>query len=137
MPFSQYLADQTLNWFRGTTYTAAPGTNVYLSLHSQDPGVIGLNGDVTTTLAAGRAVIPVANFGAPSSVTAGGRQIANNASVTFTNSAAAPATITFFGLWDAASGGNFLAYGLLGQPVNVLTGDILEFPVGQLTIRGI
>ena len=137
MPFSQYLADVQLNWLRGTSYASAPSTNLYISLHSADPGINGLNSDVTVTLAGSRGTLPIANLTAPAASPSGGRQVSNSASVSLSNSAQGAATVTYYGIWDAASGGNFLTYGLLTQPVNVLVGDIIEFPVGQLVIRGI
>ncbi|MEB3235362.1 MAG: hypothetical protein VKM98_08030 [Cyanobacteriota bacterium] len=137
MPFSQYLNDATLNWFRGSSFAAAPATNVYLSLHSSEPGALGANGDVTTAVAGTRTTVPITVFGAPSTPTGGGRRIANNSTVTVTASATGAATVTYFGLWDAASAGNFLCYGILAQPVSVLTGDLLRFLAGDLAIRGI
>lgn len=137
MPFSQYLNDLTLNWFRGTSYAAAPGSNVFLSLHSSDPGALGANGDVSAAVAGGRTTVAITLFGAPSTPTGGGRRIANTSTLTVTASAAGPATLTYFGLWDAASAGNFLCYGILAQPVSVLTGDLLRFLAGDLVIRGI
>ena len=135
MPHSQYLADLQLNWFRGTSFAAAPSTNIFVSVHSADPGAIGVNNDVTTTIAAARATLPLANLSAPGAGSPSGRSISNTATVTLTNSALAGATLTYFGLWDAVSSGNFLTYGLLTQPVNVLTGDIVAFPSGLLIIR--
>lgn len=137
MPYSQYLNDQTLNWFRGSSFAAAPSTNIFLSINSADPGLTGANADVSTAVVGGRTTVPIAVFGAPSSPTSGGRQIANNSEVSLTASALSGATLTHFGLWTAASGGNFLCYGILAQPVNVLTGDLLRFLPGDLVIRGI
>lgn len=135
MPFSQYLADQQLNWFRGTAYATAPATNIFVSVHSADPGVLGVNSDVTTTIASARATLPLADLSAPGAGSPSGRSISNTATVTLTNSALAGATLTYFGLWSAVSGGNFLTYGLLTTPVNILTGDIVAFPPGLLVIR--
>lgn len=137
MPFSDYLANANLNWFKGTSFVAAPSGNVFVSLHSESPTSSGSVGDVTTAIAGGRATLPIANLSSPTAATGGGRQISNTASISVTNSATSTATVTYFGIWSAATGGNFLAYGLLTTPVNVLPGDILQFATGQLVIRGI
>lgn len=134
MPASQYLADSLLNWFRNTSFVSAPGSNIYISLHSADPGAVGVNNDVTLTVAASRAALPTANLTAPAASPSGGRQVSNTSNVLVTSSALAPAQLTYFGIWNAASAGDFLAYGRLDQPVNVLQGDVIDFPPGLLVI---
>lgn len=138
MPSSTYLADSNLNWFRGNSFVAPP-TTVYVSLHTADPGPTGITADVTTAVAGGRAALSVAALSAPTNATppATGRQISNTSTVALSASAAGSALITHFGIWSAASGGNFLTYGTLVNPLSVFTGDVLEFPVGQLVIRSV
>jgi hypothetical protein len=137
MPFSQYFSDLTLNWFRGTTVAAPPATNVYLSIHTADPGVTGVNADVSTAVAGGRTTVPISALGAPAGASGGGRIISNTSLITVTSSAADTASVTYFGIWDADTAGNFLCYGILAQPVDVLAGDLLRFPVGELSIRAL
>jgi len=139
MPISQYLANANLNWIRGTTFPAALVDDVFISLHGSNPGYNGVNADVTTSLiSAGRVACPIANFTTPADTTgATGRQMSNSALISLTESADGPATVTYFGLWSAQSGGNFLAYGLVDPPANFLAGDIIRFPVGGLVIRGL
>ncbi|MGA1730528.1 MAG: phage tail fiber protein [Steroidobacteraceae bacterium] len=136
MPFSTYLADSVLNWFKGSSAPAAPST-VYISLHTADPGPVGATADVTTTLMGGRVSISTGAFSAPtnSPPPATGRQISNTGLVTLAASAGGAAVITHFGVWSAATAGNFLTYGTLANPLSVFNGDTLEFPVGQLVIR--
>jgi hypothetical protein len=43
-------------------------------------------------------------------------------------------TIVGFGVYDAASGGNLLAYGTLGTQKSIGVGDTASFAAGQLTI---
>jgi len=135
MPQSQYLADSTLNWFRGTNFVVPPAPSLFLSLHSADPGPVGVNSDVTNIVGEGRALINQDELSVPGAAPGGGRQVSNVVKVVFSSSALAAAPVTFFGLWDADTEGNFLAYGRLAVPVNVLAGDIVEFPVGQLIVR--
>lgn len=147
MPYSQYLATRILNWHRGVangTTGAQPGipaapTTLYVSLHSADPGVNGANNDVTSTVAAARGTIPAADWSLPTPAPspASGFQVSNTNQVTLSNSAPGTATVTYFGLWDAAVGGNFLEYGVLGNPLTIAVGDIVRFSVGQLVLRKI
>jgi hypothetical protein len=139
MPISQYLADANLNWIRGTSFPAAPSGNVFVSLHSGNPGYNGVNADVTTTLIpGGRVACPISVFTAPTDGPGGtSRQISNSSLVSLTESAAAAATVTYFGLWTAQSGSNFLVYGLVEPPASFLPGDIIRFPIGGLVIRGL
>lgn len=138
MPFSLYLAQKTLNWFRNDQLDSPPAT-VYISLHSADPGVNGINNDVTTAVAGTRGALPSGNLSAPaaSALPGGGFQISNTAPVLITSSALSAATLTYFGVWNSASGGNFLAYGVLTTPVGAQPGDVLQFTTGQLLIRGL
>lgn len=138
MPFSQYLAQQTLNWFRSSQLDLPP-TNLFISLHSADPGRSGASSDVTTAVAGGRGTLSTANLSAPvqSALPGGGFQISNTAPVLMTSNAPGAATLTYFGVWDASTGGNFLAYGVLSTPVSAQVGDVLQFTTGQLIIRGL
>jgi len=137
MPVSSYLADANLNWLRGTAFPSPAPANLFISLHDADPGISGADGDVTATLRpAGRVEVAGNSFSAPANaVNAPGRQCSNINAISITESAAAAAAVIYVGLWDAASGGNFLAYGLVSPPTNFLAGDIIRFPVGQLVIR--
>jgi len=138
MPFSQYFGQSALNWFR-TQQLDLPPANVYISLHTADPGINGIVADVTTTVAGARGVLASSNLSAPaaSALPGGGLQISNAAAVLMTSSAQAPAALTHFGVWNSAAGGNFLTYGALTSPVLASTGDVLQFAVGQLVIRSI
>lgn len=138
MAFSAYLADKVLSWAKGTTFPVAL-TNVYVSLHSGDPGTSGTSNDVTATIqgSATRVGIPSANFSAVSSSAGGGFEITNSNVVQFTTNAVngALTTVTHFGLWDASTSGNFLASGSLSSSVDVATGDTVQFNAGALAIR--
>jgi hypothetical protein len=41
---------------------------------------------------------------------------------------------TYFGIYDAVSGGNLLAYGLLGTAKDIDDGDTAKFAAGDLDI---
>lgn len=126
--FSTYLQDKLLNWIKGTAFGAAP-SSVYVALFSADPTDAGtLTNEVTTTVrVAGRVA---ATFGA---VTSGATSsIANSADVDF-GTAAGGATVTHFGVFDAASAGNMLGSGTISGGT-ITAGNAVKFATGALTI---
>ena len=58
----------------------------------------------------------------------------NSAIVTFPAATGAWGTVVYFGLWDAATAGNFRGAGTLTTSKAVNTGDTARFIVGSLTI---
>lgn len=136
MAFSQYLADKILTWVKGTTFPTALST-VYISLHSGDPGTAGANNNVQATItgSANRTSVTTSTFSTVGAAPGGGFQITNNNAVQITTNAAGSATVTYFGVWDAVTGGNFLASGQLTTSVDVVGGDTVQFNAGALAIR--
>jgi len=136
MAFSQYLADKILVWVKGTTFPTALST-VFVSLHSGDPGTAGTSNNVQSTItgSANRTSVTTSTFSTVGSAPGGGFQITNNNSVQITTNAAGGATVTYFGVWDAVTGGNFLASGQLTTSVDVVAGDTVQFNAGALAIR--
>lgn len=138
MAFSQYLADKILTWVKGTTFPTAL-SNVYISIHTGNPGVNGTSNDVTSTVtgSANRTAVASSAFTAAGNASGGGREITNTGVVQITTNAANASiqTITHFGVWDAATSGNFLASGELTSSVGVQAGDTVQFNVGALAIR--
>lgn len=143
MAFSEYLADKVLNWIQGSAFPTQL-SNVYISVHTGVPGDSGLLNDVTSSITGlgsnFRATVSAANLSAPTAAPGGGRQVSNGSAVTITSSAAnaaAPAgvTLTHFGIWDSAGGGNFLGYGVLSAPVTIFTGDTVQFAISALVVR--
>tara|TARA_R100001443_G_scaffold109386_1_gene120642 strand:+ start:746 stop:1174 length:429 start_codon:yes stop_codon:yes gene_type:complete len=140
MAFSQYLADKVLSWYKNSTFPAAP-TSVYVSLHSADPGVAGTTSDQTASIVGGsspyRVQIAAANLSSVGSASGGGYQITNSAVCQLTTNASNSVgiTVTHFGIWDAASAGNFLASGTLTTNVDVQQGDTVQFNIGAMAIK--
>ena len=136
MAFSQYLADKILVWVKGSSFPTAL-TTVYVSLHSGDPGTAGTNNNVqaTVTGSANRTAITTSTFSTVGAAPGGGFQITNSNSVQMTTNAAGSATVTHFGVWDALTGGNFLASGQLTSSVDVVGGDTVQFNASALAIR--
>jgi hypothetical protein len=138
MAFSQYFATQVLNWVKGSTFPTAL-SNVYVSLHTGDPGSAGTSNDVTSTIkgSATRTTVSSAAFTAVGSASGGGFEITNTGVVQITTSAlnSTTQTITHFGIWDASTGGNFLASGALTTSVGVELGDTVQFNIGAMAVR--
>ncbi len=52
--------------------------------------------------------------------------------LTFPQSTASQGSATHFGWWNQSSGGQFIAYGALGQSKSISTGDQLALPAGDV-----
>lgn len=138
MAFSQYLADKILNWVKGISFPSAL-SNVYISIHTADPGVLGTSSDVSASVigTSDRTAVASNTFSVIGNAAGGGREITNANVVQITTNAAnvSPQTITHFGVWDAVTGGNFLASGTLTSSVGVQAGDTVQFNIGAMAIR--
>ena len=136
MAFSSYLADKILLWFKSTTFPAAP-SNVYISLHSGDPGVRVTDKVVTKTVTGGSTSTQVARsaFSSVGAASGGGYEVTNSNTVQVTTNANASATVTHFGIWSASTSGNFWASGALTSSVSVHSGDTVQFNGGAMAIR--
>tara|TARA_Y100001937_G_scaffold82001_2_gene110927 strand:- start:7227 stop:7649 length:423 start_codon:yes stop_codon:yes gene_type:complete len=138
MAFSQYFATQVLSWVKGSPFPTAL-SNVYISLHSSDPGTSGTSGDVTNSItgSTNRTTISSSALGAVAGASGGGFEITNTGVVQLTTSAqnTNAVTVTHFGVWDQASGGNFLASGQLTSSVDVELGDTVQFNIGAMAVR--
>jgi hypothetical protein len=97
--------------------------STYISLHTDDPGATGAN-----EVSGGSYARQAETFAAAS-----GGQISNAANIEYTNMPAA--TVTYFGVWDASSGGNFIGGGPLTAPLAISSGQDVRFEVGELIIR--
>ncbi len=108
-------------------------------MHTADPGVNGTNNDVTSSIKGSgtRTSIASTSFSTVSSASGGGYQITNAIVSQITTSAqnSSPTTVTHFGIWDAATAGNFLASGELTTSVDVQLGDTVQFNQGAMAIK--
>ena len=108
---------------RNTTFTV--GANLYLSLHTADPGLTGANEVVGAGYS--RQSCPFADDGGDGNGT-------NSGTVTVpVPSSGGPFAITHVALWDAASAGNCVAGGALSGTVNASAGSSLQWTAGQLS----
>jgi hypothetical protein len=124
MSLSNYAENAILDHVFGPTPMAAPAGR-FVSLHTDDEAETGA-AEMTGTGYARQA----ATFGA---AVAGVTSTAG--AVVFTNSGVIDWTeATHFGIWDAASGGNFLGGGELTTAKTVGPGDTATFAIGELTV---
>lgn len=120
---SDYLRNAALNWIKGSAMPTAP-TTVYIGLFSVAPTDAGGGTEVTTTIRAGGRV--AATFG-----TVASGSMSNSAIVNF-GTAAGGASLAAFGIFDAASAGNLLGWGVLTTPQTASTGNSVSFAAGAL-----
>lgn len=99
----------------------------YVSLHAADPGLTGTS-EVSGGAYARQGPIAFASAGSEPTVAS------NSAILTYPAATAAWGAIGWFGLWDAATAGNFRGSGALTTPKTVNSGDTARFAAGALTI---
>jgi len=122
---STFLADALLNYvFRSGTMFTKPA-NVYVSLHTGDPGETGAGEVSTVGTGYARVAIAVADaqWTAPVDVAGGRRRIGNVNPATFANPTGNWGTITYMGYWLAATGGDFVGSEVLLQARTINAGD--------------
>lgn len=126
MALSTYFGNSILNMvFNNTAFTEL--ATVYISYHSADPGLNGAN-EVTGN---GYARVAV-NAGGWDAVASKATQ--NTNSITFPTASGNQGNVTHVGVWDAASGGNFLWGAALTATVTVNSGNTPQFASGALDI---
>lgn len=98
----------------------APATNLYVSLHTADPGEAGTQ--ATSEAAYGSyARVAVARSGA--GFTVSGNSVSPAAAVTFPEATSGTETITHFGIGTGSSGTGYLMYkGTVTPNISVVTG---------------
>jgi len=137
MRLSNYLEEIILLWISGTNFPSAL-SNLYFSVHSADPSDTGAS-EVTATYFSGRASYTSSNFTAPETVDTD-RQIKNSAVINFGDSIAS-GSISWIGIWDAATSGNFLCSFQLvdadniADPLSFAEGDPVSLSANTLTIN--
>src|SRR5215467_1853133 len=134
VPFTNYL-DQALTklLFSNTAYTIPATWYVALSTTTPTQGA-----SPNFTEPSGNAYARVAvtnnstNWQPISSQPASGYTMQNNTIVTFATATGTWGTVTYFGVFDASSGGNLCGYGLLTASQAITTGIAPSFAVGAL-----
>lgn len=127
--FSDFLENELLDHVFGNAAYSAPAT-LYIALYTDAPTDAGGGTEVTGGSYARKDVTNNAtNFPAAS----GGTK-SNDTVITFVQATADWGNIVAFGIFDASSGGNLLAWGDLTDPKNVDNGDTASFAVGAIDI---
>jgi hypothetical protein len=112
------------------------GIDLYVSLHSADPGKTGAS-EITGTSYA-RQLVPTSGgwSAAAADVTSGGRNESNVAAVDFGTAGSAWGTITHFAVWTAVTAGTFKGGAALTASQTIASGNAVSFPIGDLVIVG-
>ena len=120
---SATIANDFLEWIFNASATATAPANIWIQLHTADPGASG------TTAVAGNATRKdlTAAMG-----TAASGAITNTSAITWTTGEVDTSEdYTHWSLWDASTSGTFLLSGLMTANA-VTTGDEFTIPVGDL-----
>jgi hypothetical protein len=126
---SNYLENAILNNVLGQA--AMPSiANTHIALFTAGPDDSGGGTEVSGS---GYARVNLANNTTSWPTTSTGTK-ANGTNIVFPTAAGSWGTITHFGIFSAASGGNLLFHGSLGTAKSVGSGDAPSFPIGSLTI---
>lgn len=113
--------------------TTSPAANLYVSLHTADPGEAG---DQTTNEANYTGYARVAVARTSGGWTISGNNCSNTAAITFGQCTAGSNTITHFGVGTGSAGAGYLMYkGALTASLAVSSGITPEFAAGDLDIN--
>jgi len=112
-----------LDWLVGNANPAATGTR-YITTFLGDPQGVGVENIFTLTGSNNRIDMTTAMAASASGV------CLSDATITFTNSAAANTSINYVACYDAITGGNLLASAQVVQK-DVTTGDSLQILAGN------
>jgi hypothetical protein len=122
---STYLAGKIIDLlFNDSDFDPSSGS-IYVSLHSADPGATGaseLSGNAYARVA-------VADWDAASS-----KATANGAVINFPTATDPWSEATHFGIWDAATAGNFWLGGELTAGVTIAAGEAARYDAGDLDV---
>lgn len=117
---AKYLADQVLNFIKGTNVVAAPA-NLYIGLFSTVPTAnTGSGTEISGSSYARQTVASTAWSAISQNADTIHDQISNSNAITFPAVTGSPYTVVGVGIWDAATVGNLLFYqAVTSQAVSV------------------
>jgi hypothetical protein len=135
---SQYLRGKLLDHaFGGTTYT--PPSNTHVRLYTTMPDSAGSGGtEVSTSNWTNYAVVSQTNNTTnwPNATGTTTKEKSNGTLIDFgTAATTGNVNVAGYAIWDAASGGNMLAFCGYASAVVVQNGQPASIPVGDLDIR--
>jgi hypothetical protein len=123
---SDYLENELLDHIVGKTAYTMP--TVYVGLYTSAPTDAGGGTEVS-----GGSYARKSTAGADWAAASGGA-ISNANAITFVTASGSWGTVTHFGLFDASTTGNLLAWGALGASKAIGSGDTASFAAGDLDI---
>ena len=129
MGASDYLANELVDHVLGTGAVFTPPTNIYASLHSDDPGTTAASASANELSGGAYTRVQHSAWNAASSGDA-----TNNGVIAFPQATADWLEADHFGLWDAVTVGNFLGGGQLTPAKTVGNGDTAEFADQAMTV---
>jgi hypothetical protein len=137
---SDYLENKLVDHlFRAQTLSAPSTLHIGLltSAPSDSGGGTEVSGNNYARVAVTSSLANWAGTQAAASTTASsgsGGQTSNNAAITFPTPSGNWGTVSHFGIFDAASGGNLLFHGALTIAKTINQSDTVSFPAASLTI---
>lgn len=138
MPSSYYLLNGLLNGVLRGPLSGSVGPSwaqpnaTYVALFTSAPGADYPTTPGTEVSTSGTGYTrQLATFNAPSN-----GAVASALDITFPQATTSWGTLTAFGIFDSVSGGNLLYFAGLSVSRDVLSGDQVKFPAGQLTVTG-
>jgi hypothetical protein len=138
---SNFLENKIIDQiFRGQAYSFP--TTLYVGLFTAAPTDTGGGTEVSGgDYARASVAASLANFagtqgaGTTSASSGDTGTTSNNASITFVTPGATWGTVSGFGVFDAATGGNLLFYGTLSISKTINQGDTVTFPAASLSVQ--
>ena len=125
--FSDYWEDKILDHIFGKASYTPP--TIYVALSTLDPTDDGLGLSEPGGNGYSRKQTSAGDWN-----TASGGALDNANEIAFNEATGSWGTITHFALMDAASGGNMLAHGALGESKTIGSGDTAKFTAGDLNV---
>ena len=123
MSFSDTFETTVLTWVF-TTSSATRPTEWHIALYTASPSDPGGGTEVSGGGYARQSV----------TFTVSGNTASNTAAIEWPVATAAYGTVTDVGVFDAASGGNLIAYAALTTSKAIDTGDVFRLPAGDLDV---
>lgn len=136
MPLSNYAAQATLNSLFGKTSNfgaLATRPTLYVALFTTAPANDGTGGTEVSATSTGYARVSTAPADWNAATLANPSVVSNVNPITFAKATGSWGTITSFGIYDAATAGNYLGGGTLTTQKSPTTGDTPQYDAGQLT----
>lgn len=130
--FSDYLEAKILDEVFGATAFSAPGT-LYVALFTAAPSDSGGGTEVTGGSYA-RVAVTNNTTNWPNATGTSPTSKSNGTVITFPTATANWGTVVAFGIFDASSGGNLIAWADLNTSRTINSSDTASFGVGSLTI---